>query len=211
MNDPKDLIDGLFNSMTGGEPEAYQPETTKGPVCSEVFLAGTANEDGWCEDCEGNWPPEHQEPSDTVGAPILKTVAPDMRHGTAEAEVARDAEANRAAMDRLAVSGVVRDLHRCPGCGSVFLGTDVSDRGWCVECEEGDEPLVPEGEDEGAAWADLDMAADAADVRARLTQANETKFDALERKTEKLLHRIHDLESRMESVLSAFADGRLDR
>ena len=213
MNDPKALIDGLFNSMIGDEPEAAQPETADGlaevhttcPVCSEVFLAGTANEDGWCEDCEGNWPPEHQEPSDTVGAPILKTVAemddvagclvdsdqyrafaaacpelaeksrlarqevsdwnerraqeavarqvggskhdpntsqpdfqveayqaahpgavvvdkthayespaPDQRYGTAEAEVARDAEANRAAMEEYAASVGSSDMEKWP-------------------------------------------------------------------------------------------------
>ena len=28
------------------------PETAECPACADTFLAGTANEDGWCEECD---------------------------------------------------------------------------------------------------------------------------------------------------------------
>ena len=27
------------------------PDTAECPVCADTFLAGTASEDGWCEEC----------------------------------------------------------------------------------------------------------------------------------------------------------------
>jgi hypothetical protein len=185
MNDPKDLIDGLFNSMIGDEPKADQPETAECHNCADTFLAGTANEDGWCEECVTAWCEAYSGVAgapDTVGAPILKAVAPDMRYGTAEDEVARDEKANRAAMEKLLAAAPLSAADPAPPEPTTF--------------SQGDEFEVPMVTPASIAIEHLEDLAD----------CHEARFDELERKSEKLLQRVDALEGRIASLLSAFAD-----
>ena len=69
--------------------------------CDDAVRDADVNEDGWCEDCVS------LDMSDAERVALvdvgLDDVAPDTRYGTAEDEVARDEEANRAATRALAV------------------------------------------------------------------------------------------------------------
>ena len=212
MNDPKELIDGLFNSMIGDEPEADQPETAECHNCADTFLAETASEDGWCEECVEALADSY---SDTVGAPIIRTVAEmddvagclvdSDQYRAFAAEFPELAEKSRLARqevsdwnERRAKEAVAFQVGGSKHDPNPLAVPDFQVEAYKVASEDppepmtysqGDEPEFPSRPPASAAVEHL-----------------EDLVDNLEAQSRELTQRVEALESRLDSLINGFAD-----
>jgi uncharacterized coiled-coil protein SlyX len=227
MSDAKKLIDGLFTSMFGDErddqaencyppnvcsppnlckghsgvvarePEADQLETAECPACEEVFLAGTASERGWCEDCETPIYPERQEPSDTVGAPILN--ASPRYYNQGDEEEPEGSQVDKWCADEKCCNPPGYHLHGapdCPDCGAsdAHMPGPTRESVRCSKCEHIYEPQPREDDEETDPARNLDHS-----TLETLVACQWDEIDTLTEKVASLDTKVYELERRLEA------------